>query len=300
MTTENDAELATAIALSLRDDSSPDTESVGVTVKWQKECFKNVPLRVSAPDAVKRFKAEIQQRTGVLPSRQKLMAPKGRIVKDDSDLVGIKAGAVFMMMGSSAELPNGPDLRTALEGLQPVAGTFDLLERISINVMQAPAEPKYRRLKLSNKKIAASLFGVHGGLAVMESLGWKREGGEDLYDDEPSMVLPPGITPPEAQLSILRTARASAETAAAAVSREPPDGVEVPTWGRKTPCPDGHSGTVHPVVMNDSGLQVTVCFLDEFGVPQWYKPTSSRAINTARVYIPRTYHYRAYTNAAHL
>lgn len=71
-----------------------------------------------------------------------------------------------------------------------------LLERLLGNIDDSPDEPKFRRLKLENARIAALLEGAEGVRATLENMGWQ------LADGGSTMVLAPGT-----DLSSLRNAR---------------------------------------------------------------------------------------------
>ena len=64
-----------------------------------------------------------------------------------------------------------------------------ILEKISYNVAVQPKEAKYRKLKLSNAKIAASVVGVDGARDFLLGAGWEFR--EDPEDGE-VLVLPAG------------------------------------------------------------------------------------------------------------
>ncbi|KAL0562284.1 hypothetical protein IC582_002736 [Cucumis melo] len=79
-----------------------------VSVKWQKELFRDVEIDTSLPPYV--FKGQLFELTGVPPERQKIMV-KGGILKDDADwsTVGVKEGQKLMMMGTADEIVKAPE-----------------------------------------------------------------------------------------------------------------------------------------------------------------------------------------------
>jgi len=69
-------------------------------------------------------------------------------------------------------------LQQALRAL-PVAQaqeTLDLIERLTRNVVRNPAEEKFRRIKLSNPKIAAAITDVPFAVDVLKEMGWVEDG----------------------------------------------------------------------------------------------------------------------------
>ncbi|XP_032240517.2 ubiquitin-like domain-containing CTD phosphatase 1 [Nematostella vectensis] len=85
--------------------AAPETCSVSVVVKWSgKEYSIN---NLQPQDTVKTLKAVIQEKTGVLPERQKLLGLKykGKTPTDDIKLssLNLKQGAKIMMMGTREE-----------------------------------------------------------------------------------------------------------------------------------------------------------------------------------------------------
>ncbi|CAJ2663720.1 ubiquitin carboxyl-terminal hydrolase 6 [Trifolium pratense] len=84
---------------------------ITVSVKWQKELFKDVEIDTSQPPYV--FKCQLFDLTGVPPERQKIMV-KGGLLKDDADWekLGVKAGQKLMMMGTADEIVKSPEKGT--------------------------------------------------------------------------------------------------------------------------------------------------------------------------------------------
>ncbi|XP_059457327.1 ubiquitin carboxyl-terminal hydrolase 6 isoform X1 [Corylus avellana] len=81
---------------------------ITVSVKWQKEMFKDVEIDTSQPPYV--FKCQLYDLTGVPPERQKIMV-KGGLLKDDADwsTLGVKEGQKLMMMGTADEIIKAPE-----------------------------------------------------------------------------------------------------------------------------------------------------------------------------------------------
>ncbi|KAF5453038.1 hypothetical protein F2P56_027985 [Juglans regia] len=81
---------------------------ITVSVKWQKELFKDVEIDTTQPPYV--FKCQLYDLTGVPPERQKIMV-KGGLLKDDADwsTLGVKEGQKLMMMGTADEIIKAPE-----------------------------------------------------------------------------------------------------------------------------------------------------------------------------------------------
>lgn len=62
--------------------------------------------------------------------------------------------------------------------------SLDMLEKVVANVAKAPTELKFRKLRLSNPKIAEGIVRAPGALAALEQMGWHTE------DQEDCLVLP--------------------------------------------------------------------------------------------------------------
>jgi hypothetical protein len=69
----------------------------------------------------------------------------------------------------------------------PTLDLLQVLEKLHYNVAVQPKEDKYRRLKLSNAKIAASVAGCDAARDFMQGVGWAHV--EDENDGE-VLVLP--------------------------------------------------------------------------------------------------------------
>lgn len=84
---------------------------IPVSVKWQKELFKDVEIDTTQPPYV--FKCQLYDLTGVPPERQKIMV-KGGLLKDDADwsTLGVKEGQKLMMMGTADEIIKSPEKGT--------------------------------------------------------------------------------------------------------------------------------------------------------------------------------------------
>ena len=93
---------------------------------------------------------------------------------------------------------------------------------------QQPTEPKFRRLKLSNAKIAELFVAVPGALEALGELGWVKE--VDAVDGD-VMVLPAGkhmsmtevrlINAAQERLAEVLKAKARSESAARSRSNDP-------------------------------------------------------------------------------
>ncbi|XP_057455261.1 ubiquitin carboxyl-terminal hydrolase 7-like [Lotus japonicus] len=84
---------------------------ITVSVKWQKELFKDVEIDTTQPPYV--FKCQLFDLTGVPPERQKIMV-KGGLLKDDANwsTLGVKEGQKLMMMGTVDEIVKSPEKGT--------------------------------------------------------------------------------------------------------------------------------------------------------------------------------------------
>jgi len=64
---------------------------------------------------------------------------------------------------------------------------LELIEKLTRNVVRNPSEEKFRRIKLTNPKIAAAITDVPNALALLQEMGWQPAGEE--------LVLPPSVRP---------------------------------------------------------------------------------------------------------
>jgi len=81
-----------------------------------------------------------------------------------------------------------PPVEQALRGLPidpATTATLELIEKLVRNTVQAPTEEKFRKVRLTNAKIAEAITNVPGAVDAMVEMGWQREGEENL-------VLPQG------------------------------------------------------------------------------------------------------------
>eukprot|EP00959_Pyramimonas_sp_CCMP1952_P462947 9484092-Pyramimonas_sp.AAC.2 len=79
-------------------------------------------------------------------------------------------------MMKAAKLPPAP--KTPLEkALKTVKsdGSLTIIGTLTRNVAQNPREEKYRRLRLTNQKIADAILHTEGALETMLQLGWTQE-----------------------------------------------------------------------------------------------------------------------------
>ena len=63
--------------------------------------------------------------------------------------------------------------------------TLATMEKLTRNSAQAPAEEKFRKIRLTNEKIAAVITNVDGAVEAMCEMGWVKEGDGEF------LVLPP-------------------------------------------------------------------------------------------------------------
>eukprot|EP00746_Dinoflagellata_sp_MGD_P151949 gnl/MRDRNA2_/MRDRNA2_83340_c0_seq1.p1 gnl/MRDRNA2_/MRDRNA2_83340_c0~~gnl/MRDRNA2_/MRDRNA2_83340_c0_seq1.p1 ORF type:complete len:188 (-),score=66.80 gnl/MRDRNA2_/MRDRNA2_83340_c0_seq1:401-964(-) len=76
-----------------------------------------------------------------------------------------------------------PPLEQALRGLPidpATMASLELIEKLVRNTVQQPAEEKFRKIRLTNAKIAEAITNVPGAVAAMEEMGWQKEGEEFL------------------------------------------------------------------------------------------------------------------------
>jgi hypothetical protein len=80
------------------------------------------------------------------------------------------------------------EFEQALRGL-PLAsadGTLDIIETVTRNVVRAPKEEKFRKLKLTNRKIKEAIVDVPGAVNVLREMGWV----ESAEGPDPVLLLP--------------------------------------------------------------------------------------------------------------
>lgn len=58
--------------------------------------------------------------------------------------------------------------------------TLELIEKLVRNTVHAPAEEKFRKIRLTNAKIAEAITNVPGAVDAMIVMGWQKEGEENL------------------------------------------------------------------------------------------------------------------------
>ena len=66
--------------------------------------------------------------------------------------------------------------------------TLATIEKLTRNTAQAPAEEKFRKIRLTNAKIAEVITNVTGAVEAMVEMGWVKE------DDGEFLVLPAGTS----------------------------------------------------------------------------------------------------------
>lgn len=79
-----------------------------------------------------------------------------------------------------------------------------MLEKLCYNAVVDPKEPKYRKIKLSNKKIKSTLVDEQGCMAVLSMLGWIEQ--MDTEGEE-VMVLPEKVVLSMAQVRDVQNAQ---------------------------------------------------------------------------------------------
>ena len=72
---------------------------------------------------------------------------------------------------------------------------FHTLAKVCLNIVSSPDDPKFRRLKVSNKTLSQNVTGLSGGRAVLRTLGFVQEAS--AATGEAAFVLAPGAALPE-------------------------------------------------------------------------------------------------------
>ena len=57
---------------------------------------------------------------------------------------------------------------------------LELVQKLLLNVIKNPDEPKFRIVKLDHQKLQTKLFCLSGGIALMQSLGFEKNANEEL------------------------------------------------------------------------------------------------------------------------
>lgn len=80
-----------------------------------------------------------------------------------------------------------PPLDQALRSLplDKAMETLELIDKLTRNVVRNPGEEKFRKIKLSNPKVAAVIAEVPGAVDAMKEMGWT--------EDADGLALPPTI-----------------------------------------------------------------------------------------------------------
>jgi DNA-binding TFAR19-related protein (PDSD5 family) len=80
-----------------------------------------------------------------------------------------------------------PPLEQALRALplDQALATLALIEKLVRNTVHAPGEEKFRKIRLSNPKIAEAITNVPGAIEAMVEMGWQQA-------DEEMLILPQG------------------------------------------------------------------------------------------------------------
>merc|ERR1712048_284660 len=56
--------------------------------------------------------------------------------------------------------------------------TLELIQKLTQNTVRNPTEEKFRRIKLTNPKIAAAITDVPNAVELLKEMGWQQEGEE--------------------------------------------------------------------------------------------------------------------------
>ena len=93
-------------------------------------------------------------------------------VPEDSDAICVSKTpkVVVTALGTFSTTHENAVARDALE----------LVQKLLLNVIKNPDEPKYRIVKLANQKLQTKLFCLSGGIELMQSLGFEKHANEEL------------------------------------------------------------------------------------------------------------------------
>jgi hypothetical protein len=71
--------------------------------------------------------------------------------------------------------PSKPtEVEAAVQAVKSVE-TLEIMGKLLYNCAVSPREEKYRRVKLTNKKVAETIGATHGALEAMLALGWEHD-----------------------------------------------------------------------------------------------------------------------------
>ncbi|KOO33188.1 zinc finger ran-binding domain-containing protein 1 [Chrysochromulina tobinii] len=111
---------------------------------------------------------------GSVPKQYKYQLDDGVIayVPEDSDAICVSKTpkVVVTALGTFSTTHENAVARDALE----------LVQKLLLNVIKNPDEPKYRIVKLANQKLQTKLFCLSGGIELMQSLGFEKHANEEL------------------------------------------------------------------------------------------------------------------------
>ena len=93
-------------------------------------------------------------------------------VPEDSDAICVSKTpkVVVTALGTFSTTHENAVARDALE----------LVQKLLLNIIKNPDEPKYRIVKLANPRLQTKLFCLSGGIALMQSLGFEKHANEEL------------------------------------------------------------------------------------------------------------------------
>jgi len=83
-----------------------------------------------------------------------------------------------------------PDLEVALRGLplEKALETLALIEKLVRNTVSNPKEEKFRKIRLTNPKIAECITDVPGAVAAMVEMGWQQDGENLILPGDRKLV----------------------------------------------------------------------------------------------------------------
>lgn len=83
------------------------------------------------------------------------------------------------------------DLEQALRSLplDKADESLDIIEKLTRNVVSNPRDEKFRKIKLTNKKLNETISAVPGAVSALREMGWV----DGPSDGEATLVLPDGV-----------------------------------------------------------------------------------------------------------
>jgi hypothetical protein len=66
--------------------------------------------------------------------------------------------------------------------LEKAQETLELIQKLTVNVVRNPSEEKFRKIKLSNPKIAAAITEVQFAVDLLQEMGWVKTSDGDTLE----------------------------------------------------------------------------------------------------------------------